>query len=86
MGDLGPDVDGPMTPFERVEILGEGLPFPLDALGQRSAGDVLDPFHEPDQPVVAVGPGGGEAHAAVAHHERVTPCHDDGASSVSQVA
>ena len=55
VGDLGADVDCPLTAFERVEVFGEGLPFPVHALAQGGAGDVLDALHEPDQPVVAVG-------------------------------
>ncbi len=51
---------------EGVEVLGEGLPPPFDAFGQRRARDVLDPLHQPDQPVVSVGPGRGEPDAAVA--------------------
>ena len=70
VGHLGADVDRPAPLLQCVEILREGLPLPLDPLGQRRAGDVLDPLHQPDEPVVAVGLGGGEADAAVAHHER----------------
>ena len=36
--------------LERVEVFGEGLPFPLDPLVQRGAGDVLDALHELDEP------------------------------------
>ncbi len=68
--DLGADVDRPAPLLERVEILGEGLPLPLDPLGQRRAGDVLDALHEADEPVVAVGLGRREPDAAVAHDER----------------
>ncbi len=38
----------------------------VDAFGQGGAGDVLDPFHQPDEPVVAVRARRGEADAAVA--------------------
>ena len=55
VGDLGADVDRPAPPLQRVEVLGEGLPLPLDPLGERRAGDVLDALHEADEPVVAVG-------------------------------
>ena len=48
----------------------EGLPAPGHALGQRRAGDVLDAFHQLDQPSSWPGPNGREADAAVAHDER----------------
>ena len=38
-------------------------------VGQRGAGDVLDAFHQPDEPVVLVGLHRREADAAVAHHD-----------------
>ena len=66
---LGAHVHGPAPPLERVEILGEGLPLPLDPLGQCRAGNVLDPLHEADQPVVAVGLGRRETDSAIADHE-----------------
>src|SRR5262249_56453735 len=56
--------------FEGVEILGEALPPPADALGERGAGDVLDALHQADEPVVAIGTRRGEANPAVAHHDR----------------
>ena len=54
---------------ERVEVLGERLPLPLDALVQRGAGDVLDALHQLDEPVLLAGPHRGEADAAVADHD-----------------
>ena len=66
--DGGIDIARPGV--QRVEIFGEGLPLPLDPLGQGSARNVLDPFHEADEPLVAIGLGGGESHPAIAHHER----------------
>ncbi len=39
---------------EGVEVLGEGLPLPRDALGQGRAGDVLDALHQADEPVMTV--------------------------------
>ena len=47
---------------------GKRLPAPLDAGGQRGAGDVLDALHQPDQPLVPIGRDRREADAAVAHH------------------
>src|SRR5262249_25546690 len=51
----------------------EALPAPLDAFGERGAGNVLDTLHEPDQPVVPIRPGRREADAAVAHDDRRDP-------------
>ncbi len=62
----GGDVEREPAPVERVEVLGERLPLPLDALVERGAGDVLDAFHQLDQPRLLPGADGGEADAAVA--------------------
>jgi hypothetical protein len=51
-----------------VEVLAEGLPLPLDALGQRRARDVLDALEELDEALVIGGTAGREADAAIAHH------------------
>ena len=66
---LRADVEGLGQGIEIVEVLGEGLPVPLHAGGESGAGDVLDALHEADKPLVAVGGGGGEADAAVPHHD-----------------
>ena len=65
---LGPEIEDPRAPLQIVEVLGEGLPAPLDSVGERRAGDVLDALHELDQPVAPVGRSWCEAHTAVAHH------------------
>ncbi len=70
MGHLGADVGHPPVLVERVEVLGEGLPVPLDAVGERGAGNVLDAFHHRDQPVSFGRIGRCEPDAAVAHHDR----------------
>ena len=67
---MGAHVDRTRQFFERIEIFGEGLPVPAHAFGQRGAGDVLDPFHQADQPFVLVGLGRSEADAAIAHDDR----------------
>ena len=67
VGDLGADVERLGRALHGVEVLGEGLPVPADALGQRGAGDVLDALHQADQPLVAVRVHRREADAAVAH-------------------
>ena len=67
---LRADVEHLRRAVDRVEVLGEVLPLPLDALGERGAGDVFDAFHQADEPVVLVGLHRREADAAVAHHDR----------------
>ena len=52
--DVRADVDGVLAPGQRVEVVGERLPVPREALGQRRAGDVLDALEHADQPVVLV--------------------------------
>ncbi len=71
---LGGDVDGTRRLVERVEVLGEALPVPVDALVQRGAGDVLHALHQLDQEVLGAGAHRREADAAVAH--------DDGGDAV----
>src|SRR4029079_7099298 len=68
--NLRGDVDRVVTAVEHVEVLGERLPTPADALVQRGPGDVLDALHERDQPFVPVRADGCEAHAAVPHDDR----------------
>ena len=68
MRHLGADIEGVRHGLQRVEIFREGLPVPAHALGKRRAGNVLHAFHQADQPIVAVGRGGREADAAIAHH------------------
>ena len=64
------DVDVVRATADRVEVLGEALPVPLQALVQRRAGDVLDTFHQRDEPAVIGGVHRREPDAAVAHHDR----------------
>ena len=66
---LRADVEHLRRAVDRVEVLGEVLPLPLDAFGERGAGNVLDAFHQADQPVVLVGFRRREADAAVADHD-----------------
>ena len=69
------DVHRELEAVERVEVLGEGLPAPLDALVQRGAGDVLDAFHHLDQALLPTRAHRREADAAVAD--------DDGRDAVA---
>ena len=71
----GGDVHRVLAAVERVEVLGEGLPLPLDALVQRGAGDVLDALHQLDEAFLPAGAHRGEADAAVAG--------DDGGDTVA---
>ena len=73
VGHLGGEVDVVRTPFEGVEVLGKRLPLPRDAFVQRGAGDVLDAFHELDEPIAVGRTHRREAHAAVAHHHGGDP-------------
>ena len=50
VSNLRTDVDTPAPLVERVEILGEGFPLPCNAFAERGAGDVLDAFHQLNQP------------------------------------
>ena len=77
VGDLGADVDGPAAAAPRASrYSGKVSHSHVDALGQGRAGDVLDALHEPDEPVVAVGPGRGEADPAVAGDDGGDPVPD----------
>src|SRR5438132_5150324 len=61
--------------LERVEILGERLPIPLDAFGESRAGNVFGAFHQLDQPLLATFGHRGEPDTSVAG--------DDGGDTVA---
>ena len=63
---VGADVDHARPLRQRVEILGERLPPPVDAFPQRGAGYVLDPLHELDQLLLTSGVHRREPDATVA--------------------
>ena len=67
---LHADVDRERAAVERVEVLGERLPAPVDALGQRGAGDVLDALHQADEPLLVARAHRREPDAAVARRRR----------------
>ena len=67
---LAADIHVELAPTELVQIVRIALPVPRQPLGEHREGDVLDPFHQLDQPLVVCGPAGREADAAVAHHHR----------------
>ena len=64
--DVRADVDHARPAVQRVEVLGERLPLPVDALPQRGAGDVLDALHELDELLLAARVHRREPDAAVA--------------------
>src|SRR5262249_40074897 len=66
--DLTADVNGEISPLDRIEVLRVALPAPRNAFRQRGAGNVFHALHELDQPVFPAGAYGGEAHATVAGH------------------
>ncbi|MNT32481.1 hypothetical protein D3C72_1683650 [compost metagenome] len=66
---LGTDINVVGMPFQCREVFGEALPLPVEAFVQRHARNVLDTFHEFDQPIVIMGPDWREANAAVPHHD-----------------
>ena len=43
------DIDRARHPFQRIEVLREALPVPLQSFRQRDAGDFLDRLHQADQ-------------------------------------
>ena len=73
--DLAAHVDRELLLLDDVEVFGIALPPPRDALGERGAGNVLDTFHQSDQPLLLARPHRREADAAVAR--------DDGGHAVS---
>ena len=56
--------------LQRVEILAEGFPRPVQPLVERRAGNVLDAFHQFDQALAVLDLHRREADAAIAHHRR----------------
>jgi hypothetical protein len=68
--DLEQEVDRVRPRVDRGHVIGERLPAPRDALGERGAGDVLDAFHQLDQLDLAARHDRREADPATAHHAR----------------
>ena len=67
---LRAEIDVARPRFERVEVLAERFPRPVQALVERRAGNVLDAFHQLDQALAVLGLHRREADAAIAHHHR----------------
>ncbi len=70
MRDLRRDIDRPRHAGQRVEIIREALPFPVQSFGQGRAGDVLDGFHQVDQLGAVLLAHRREADAAIAEQDR----------------
>ena len=75
------------SPLERVEVLRERLPVPLDALGECRPRDVLHALHELDHhlPLVAAG-SAAKPTPQLPTTAVVTPCQPEGSRCGSQVA
>ncbi len=76
--DVGPDgavrserghIERLRLRLQGIEVLGERLPGPADAVVEGGAGDVLDPLHESDQPGALLRGDGREPDTAVAEHQ-----------------
>ena len=73
VGHLGAVIHCQSLLFDCVEVFGEALPLPGDALGQCRTGDILDAFHQFDQPLFAAGGHRCEPDTAVAADHRGHP-------------
>ncbi len=71
--DEGRHVEHAFGALHLVEVLAEGLPIPVHALGQGRARYVLHALHQLDQPGAVRRAGRGEPNAAIAHHDRGHP-------------
>ena len=67
---LGAEIHVARLGGQRIEILAERFPRPVEALVERGAGNILDAFHQLDQALAVLALHRREAHAAVAHHGR----------------
>ena len=67
---LGAEIHVARPRLQRIEILAERFPRPVQALVERRAGNVLDAFHQLDQALAVLDLDRREAHAAIAHHRR----------------
>ena len=67
---LGAEIHVARPRLQRIEILAERFPRPVQALVERRAGNILDAFHQLDQALAVLELDRREAHAAIAHHRR----------------
>ena len=70
MGNLRRDIEIEGAALEHVEVFGKGLPVPWQASGHDRFGNVLHPFHQPDQAVPVALAAGGKADPAIAGDDR----------------
>ncbi len=70
MGDVGCNIDSTRAALKCVQIFGERFPIPSHPLGKRSTRNVLDTFHQTNQPVMLVFLCRGKANTAIAHDDR----------------
>ena len=68
MRNLCRDIQRARHFIQRVQIFGEGFPLPVNAFSQRRARNILNPFHQINEPIMLVGFGRCEADAAIAHN------------------
>ncbi len=73
MREVGGHVDIAPAGLQRIQVFGERLPVPRQAVGHHDAGNVLDPGHHVDEHVVVFLAARREADPAVAHHDRGHP-------------
>ena len=69
MRQLRGEIDIALPLLYRVEILGKSFPIPRHAFGHHNFGNILDPFHQPDEQVTVIRFHRGESDAAIAHHD-----------------
>jgi len=67
MCNLSSDIHGISLGSQAVQVFGEALPLPVDAFCQSSSGNVLNSFHQLNQPLLRTWAYRGKTHAAVAH-------------------
>ncbi len=79
-------VEHPRRALHFVEVFAEGLPVPVHALGERGTRDVLDAFHELNEPGPVFGAGGAKPTPQFPMTTVVTPCQPEGDTSGSHVA
>ena len=64
--NVASDVHRVFASRQPVEIIGEGLPIPVQSFIKDDAGDFLDSFHQLDQRLLMLGQHGGKTNAAIA--------------------
>jgi len=87
VGHMDADIDGPLLELEGVEIFGEPLPLPVNALGQGgSPGMSSTPSISSMRKLWSWGRTGAKPTPQLPMMAVVTPCQLEGARSGSQVA